>query len=126
MKWQSREVFPGEVREHVLASLKESYDAAERGGRERRAGILEAVLAANSSTGELARRLEEVRRIVRVGGMSVDDSVISDLSRLGFRYISGNSHHKLVYAGVRVTLSKTPSDSRATLNNSAEINNLFY
>jgi len=120
------EVFPGEVREHVLASLKEAYGAAERGGRERRAGILEGVLAANSSTGELDRRREEVKRIVRDGGRFVDDSVISELARLGFRYVSGSNHHKLVYAGVRVTLSKTPSDHRATLNNSAEINNLVY
>ena len=120
------EVFPGEVREHVLASLKEAYVAAENGGRERRAAILEAVLAANSSTGELERRREEVKRIAREGGRFVDDSVIADLSRLGFRYVSGNTHHKLVYAGVRVALSKTPSDNRAALNNAAGINNLVY
>ena len=120
------EVFPGEVREHVLAALKESYAAAESGGRERRAAILEAVLAANSSTGELERRREEVKRIAREGGRFVDDSVIAELSRLGFRYVSGNAHHKLVYAGVRVALSKTPSDNRAALNNSTVINNLVY
>ena len=120
------EVFPGEVREHVLASLKEAYAAAENGGRERRAAILEAVLATNESTCELERRREEVKRIAREGGRFVDDSVIAELSRLGFRYVSGNAHHKLVYAGVRVALSKTPSDNRAALNNSAEINNLVY
>ena len=120
------EVFAGEVREHVLAALREAYSAAESGGRERRATILEAVLAGNVSTGELERRREAVKGIVREGGRFVDDSVISALARLGFRYVSGSNHHKLVYAGVRVTLSKTPSDHRAILNNSAQICNLVY
>ena len=120
------EVFAGEVREHVLATLKEAFAAAEGGGRERRAGVLEAVIAANPSTGELERRRAEVKRIVREGGRFVDDSVIAELGRLGFRHVSGSNHHKLVYAGVRIALSKTPSDNRAVLNNSTEINNLVY
>lgn len=120
------EVFAGEVREHVLATLREAFAAAEGGGRERRAGVLEAVIAANPSTGELERRRAEVKRIVREGGRFVDDSVISELARLGFRHVSGSNHHKLVYAGVRIALSKTPSDHRAVLNNSTEINNLVY
>ena len=123
---QFPEVFAGEVREHVLATLKEAFAAAEGGGRERRASVLEAVVAANPSSGELERRRAEVKRIVRDGGRFVDDSVIAELSRLGFRHVSGSNHHKLVYAGVRIALSKTPSDHRAVLNNSSEINNLVY
>jgi len=120
------EVFAGEVREHVLATLKEAFAAAESGGRERRAGILEAVVAANPSTGELDRRREEVKRIVRDGGRFLDDSVVAELARLGFRYVSGSTHNKLVYAGVRISVSKTPSDTRSAANTSASINNLVY
>ena len=120
------EVFPGEVREHVLAALKESFEAAESGGRERRAGILEAVLAANPSAGELDRRRAEVKRIVRDGGRFLDDSVIAELAGLGFRHVSGRNHNKLVYAGVTVTLAKTPGDVRSAANASASINNLVY
>ena len=120
------EVFAGEVREHVIATLREAFSAAESGGRERRAGILEAVVAANPSTGELERRREEVKRIVRDGGRFMDDSVIAELARLGFRHVSGSTHNKLVYAGVRISISKTPSDTRSAANTSASINNLVY
>lgn len=120
------EKFPGEVREHVVEALADAYAAAEAGGRDRRARILESVLCANPATGELERRREAVRQIVKDAGAALDNAALAELEKLGFRYISGNKHHKLEWAGIRFPLAKTPSDYRACLNSSAEIANRVF
>ena len=117
------EVFPGEVREHVVATLLDGLGTAERSGRERRAEILRYVLAANQSAGELERRRAELRQILKNAGYYNDPK---PLERLGLRLISGRTHWKLQYANVRVTMSKTPSDYRANLNNGSEIANRCF
>ena len=117
------EVFPGEVREQVVATLLDGLGTAERSGRERRAEILRCVLAANQSAGELERRRVELRQILKDAGYYNDPK---PLERLGLRLISGHTHWKLQYANVRVTMSKTPSDYRANLNNGNEIANRCF
>ena len=117
------EVFPGEVREQVVATLLDGLGTAERSGRERRAEILRYVLAANQPTGELGRRRVELRQILKDAGYFNDPK---PLERLGLRLISGRTHWKLQYANVRVTMSKTPSDCRANLNNGNEIANKCF
>ncbi len=120
------EKFPGEVREHVVATLIEAEANAESSGRDRRARILEAVLGANPSMGELESRREAVKRILRTAGTRLDASTIAAFEKLGFRYISDNRHHKLEWAGVRLTMSKTPSDYRSNLNSATEICNRVF
>ena len=117
------EVFSGEVREQVVATLLDGLGTAERSGRERRAEILRYVLAANQSSGELERRRAELRQILKDAGYYNDPK---PLERLGLRLISGRTHWKLQYANVRVTMSKTPSDYRANLNNGSEIANRCF
>ena len=117
------EVFPGEVREQVVATLLDGLGTAERSGRERRAEILRCVLAANQSAGELERRRVELRQILKDAGYFNDPK---PLERLGLRLISGHNHWKLQYANVRVTLAKTPSDYRANLNSGSEIANRCF
>ena len=117
------EVFPGEVREQVVATLLDGLGTAERSGRERRAEILRYVLAANQSAGELERRRAELRQILKNAGYYNDPK---PLERLGLRLISGRTHWKLQYANVRVAMSKTPSDYRANLNNGSEIANRCF
>ena len=117
------EVFPGEVREQVVATLLDGLGTAERSGRERRAEILRCVLAANQSAGELERRRVELRQILKDAGYFNDPK---PLERLGLHLISGRTHWKLQYANVRVTMSKTPSDYRANLNNGNEIANKCF
>ena len=117
------EAFPGEVREQVLAALADALLAAQQSGRERRAEILRYVLAANQSSGELERRRAELRQILKDAGYYNDPK---PLERLGLRLISGRTHWKLQYANVRVTMSKTPSDYRANLNNGSEIANRCF
>lgn len=120
------EKFPGEVREHVVEALAAANEAAEAGGRDRRARILEAVLGANPPSGELESRRAAVKQIVKDAGASLDHAALAALERLGFRYVSGNKHHKLEWAGIRFPLAKTPSDHRACLNSAAEIANRVF
>ena len=117
------EVFPGEVREQVVATLLDGLGTAERSGRERRAEILRYVLAANQSAGELERRRAELRQILKNAGYYNDPK---PLERLGLRLISGRTHWKLQYANVRVTMSKTPSDYRASLNTASDTANRCF
>ena len=120
------EVFDGEVREHVLAALSEARDAAGQSGRERRAKVLEDVLAANVPAGELERRRAELKQIIKDTGSFIDARAISALEKIGFKCVSGNKHWKLDYADIRIPISKTPSDYRSALNTATSIaNNCF-
>ena len=78
------------------------------------------MLAANQSAGELERRRAELRQILKDAGYYNDPK---PLERLGLRLIGGRTHWKLQYANVRLTMTKTPSDYRANLNNGSEIAN---
>jgi hypothetical protein len=120
------EKFTGEIREHLLEALADAQRAADAGGRDRRARILEAILCANACTGELARRRAEVKQVMKDAGSFIDDATIAALEKLGFRYISGSNHHKLDYAGIRFPVAKTPSDHRSCLNSAAEICNRVF
>ena len=120
------EKFTGEVREHLLEALADAQRAADAGGRDRRARILEAILCANACSGELARRRAEVKQIMKDAGSFIDDTTIAALEKLGFRYVSGANHHKLDYAGIRFPVAKTPGDHRSCLNSAAEICNRVF
>ena len=120
------EVFPGEVREHILAVLSEGLAAAESSERERRAAVLGDVLADNKPSGELERRRKELRQIIKDTGSFVDARTIAAMERLGFTYVSGNKHWKIDYANVRIPMSKTPSDHRAALNTATDIANRCF
>ena len=117
------EAFPGEVREQVLAALADALAAAQQSGRERRAGVLAGVLAANPATGELERRRAELKQILKDAGYFNDPK---PLEKLGFKLISGRTHWKLQYANVRITMSKTPSDYRASLNTASDTANRCF
>ena len=120
------EKFAGELREHLAETIADAVGAAEAAGRDRRARILEAVLVANPPSGDLDRRREAVRQIVKEAGARLDNAAIAELEKLGFRYVSGNKHHKLEWAGIRFPLAKTPSDYRACLNSASEICNRVF
>ena len=117
------EAFPGEVREQVLAALADALAAAQQSGRERRAGVLAGVLEANPATGELERRRAELKQILKDAGYFNDPK---PLEKLGFKLISGRTHWKLQYANVRITMSKTPSDYRASLNTASDTANRCF
>ena len=120
------EVFNGEVREHVLAALSEAQEAAGQSGRERRAKVLEDVLAANAPVGELERRRAELKQIIKDTGSFIDARAISALEKIGFRCVSGNKHWKLDFADIRIPISKTPSDYRSALNTATSVANMCF
>ncbi len=120
------EVFPGEVRELVLDVLTEARAAARQSGRERRAAVLDDVLSANLSTGELERRRVELKQVLKDAGSFNNAHTLAELRELGFKCISGRKHWKLEYGNVRMPIAKTPSDYRASQNTAAVIANLCY
>ena len=120
------EVFPGEVREHILAVLTEGLEAAQSSERERRAVVLEDVLSANKPGSELERRRRELKQIIKDTGSFVDARTIAALEKLGFKCVSGNKHWKLDYANVRIPISKTPSDRRGAQNTATDIANRCF
>ena len=120
------EVFPGEVREHILAVLTEGLEAAQSSERERRAAVLEDVLAANKPGSELERRRRELKQIIKDTGSFVDARTIAALEKIGFKCVSGNKHWKLDYANVRIPISKTPSDRRGAQNTATDIANRCF
>lgn len=117
------EAFPGEIREMVVATLAEGFDAAAKGARERRAAVLSAVLANNKSSGELERRRAKLKQILKDCGYKVEPHVFESV---GMKLISGRTHWKLQYADVRMPISKTPSDFRASLNAAADMANRCF
>lgn len=120
------EVFPGEVREHMLAVLSEGLEAAQSSGRKRRAAVLEDVLAANKPGPELERRRRELKQIIKDTGSFVDARTIAALEKIGFKCVSGNKHWKLDYANVRIPISKSPSDRRGAQNTATDIANRCF
>jgi len=120
------EVFPGEVREHILAVLSEGLEGAQSSERERRAAVLEDVLAVNMPGSELERRRRELKQIIKDTGLFVDARTIAALEKLGFKCVSGNKHWKLDYANVRIPISKTPSDRRGAQNTATDIANRCF
>lgn len=120
------EVFPGEVREHILAVLSEGLEAAQSAERERRAAVLEDVLTANKPGSELERRRRELKQIIKDTGSFVDARTIAALEKIGFKCVSGNKHWKLDYANVRIPISKTPSDRRGAQNTATDIANKCF
>ncbi len=120
------EKFSGEIREHILETLRIARDAAENSGQERRSRLLEAVLCTNIPSGELEKRRRELKQLVIEEGNAINTATIAKLERLGFKYISGKNHHKLDWAGHRYIIAKTPSDHRAAQNSAADICNRIF
>ena len=107
----------------MLAALADALATAQQSGRERRAGVLAGVLAANAATGELECRRAELKQILKDAGYFNDPK---PFEKLGFKLISGRTHWKLQYANVRITMSKTPSDYRASLNTASDTANRCF
>ena len=115
-----------EAKDAALDALAEEKAAAQQSGRERRAGVLAGVLAANPATGELERRRAELRQILKDAGGFIDASTLAALERIGIRCISGRKHWKLECADIRMPMSKTPSDYRSAQNCATDVANRCF
>jgi hypothetical protein len=78
------------------------------------------------SSGELDRRRAEVKQILKDAGSFADASTLSSLERIGIKCVSGKKHWKLEYGNVRVSIAKTPSDHRASLNTATDLANRCF
>ena len=84
--------FEGETRDHVIEVLREARDAAEKGGRVRRAQILESVLVANEPHGELAKRRAELEKLFADNANLINGVVIKELEKRGISHKKGEEY----------------------------------
>jgi hypothetical protein len=84
--------FAGETREHVLEAIKEKRDQAEKDGRIRCAQLLEAVMVANESTGELAKKREALEKFFNDNQNILSGTVITELDKCGISYKNGEEY----------------------------------
>ena len=84
--------FEGETRDHVIEVLREARDAAEKGGRCRRAQVLESVLVANEPHGELAKRRVELEKLFSDNANLVSGTVIQELEKRGISHKNGEEY----------------------------------
>ena len=84
--------FEGETRDHVIEVLREARDAAEKGGRVRRAQILESVLVANEPYGELAKRRAELEKLFADNANLINGVVIKELEKRGISHKKGEEY----------------------------------
>lgn len=84
--------FAGETREHVLEAIKEKREQAEKDGRIRCAQLLEAVMVANESTGELAKKRDALEKFFNDHQNILSGEVITELDKCGISYKKGEEY----------------------------------
>jgi len=84
--------FDGETRDHVIEVIKEARDASEKDGRARRAQILESVLVANESSGNLEKKRQALIKLFNDNQNVINGQVINELDKLGINYKIGEKY----------------------------------
>ena len=84
--------FPGETRDHVIEVIREAREKAEAEGRIRRAQLLEAVLVANESSGELEKRRMGLEKFFNDNANIISGPVMAELDRCGIAYKNGEEY----------------------------------
>lgn len=84
--------FAGETRDHVLEAVKEARDRAEKDGRIRCAQLLEAVMVANESSGELLKKRTALEKFFNENQNILSGTVITELEKYGISYKNGEEY----------------------------------
>lgn len=84
--------FAGETRDHVLEAVKEARDRAEKDGRIRCAQLLEAVMVANESSGELFKKRTALEKFFNENQNILSGTVIAELEKCGISYKKGEEY----------------------------------
>lgn len=84
--------FAGETRDHVLEAVREARDRAEKDGRIRCAQLLEAVMVANESSGELLKKRTALEKFFNENQNILSGTVISELEKYGISYKNGEEY----------------------------------
>ena len=124
--YSSQDIFPGEVRELLLAVLLDAQKTARNNDQARRQAVLQDILSSNPSTGELKRRIERLSQILKDADHKVDPEDLQKLEELQITTVSSKNHWKLKYGDITFPLSKTPSDGRSLSNSLKVIKNKIY
>lgn len=120
------DLFDGEVRDVVLAALKEAVDRVAQGSR--REHVLRDLLNANRPCGQAEKMREELKALLR-DYRSMDGRTQTALTRLGFDLSDDGKHWKAVFLGdarYTFTFPKTGSDFRGGLNMVSDISNKLF
>ena len=84
--------FPGETRDHVIEAVREARDKAEADGRIRRAQLLEGVLVANESSGNLAKKRAALEKFFNDNGNILSGPVLEELSKYNIAHKNGEEY----------------------------------
>ncbi len=84
--------FESETYDHVIEALKDARDQAEKDGRCRHAQILEAVLTANESTGNLDAQRQDIEKLFADNQNVINGEVINRLDKLNIPYKVGENY----------------------------------
>ncbi len=84
--------FPGETRDHVIEAVREARDKAETEGRIRRAQLLEGVLVANESSGNLAKKRAALEKFFNDNGNILSGPVLEELSKYNIAHKNGEEY----------------------------------
>ena len=84
--------FIGETRDQVLEAIKEARDKADREGRIRCAQLLEGVLLANESSGNLAKKRANLEKFFKDNQNILSGPVIAELEKYGISYKNGDDY----------------------------------
>ncbi|MFG6412469.1 hypothetical protein ACG02S_01005 [Roseateles sp. DC23W] len=121
------DLYDGEVRDIVLAALKDALDRVAQPGS-RRDHVLRDLLEANELGGEAEKMREELKGLLR-DYRSMDGKTKTALTRLGFDLSDDGKHWKAIFQGdPRYTFAfpKTGSDHRGGLNMVSDINSKLF
>ena len=84
--------FPGETRDHVIEAVREARDRAEAEGRVRRAQLLEGVLVANESSGNLEKKRAALEKFFNDNGNILSGPVLEELSKYNIAHKNGEEY----------------------------------
>lgn len=84
--------FIGETREHVINAVKVALEEARENGRIRRAQLLEGVLVANESTGEIEKKRASLEKFFADHQNIFDGEVIAKLKEYGIAHKDGETY----------------------------------
>lgn len=121
-----QEFFEGEADEIVFNAFESALGGVSADSR--RSHILSELMNKLSPAGELQRRKEEIKAILR-GVRGLEGDTERRLSALGFQISSDGKHHKLVYNDDQryvFAIPKSASDHRSGLNLASDISRKIF
>ena len=125
LQGKERDFYQGEIRDILLDTLNASLDNIEKGSR--RYDVISDILKSNQYE-HLNEKRKQRTKVLLKGFKVLNDVIKRGLIEMGFQIREEGKHYKIQYkddSRYIVTLSKTPSDTRAGNNCAAVINKVM-